>query len=369
VSKLAKIAEALNERFQERSDLIDGMMTALLAREMLFMLGTPGTAKSDVCNALCGAIGGKYFSWLMGKFTTPEELFGPLSLSALEKDSYRRVTTNKLPEADIGFLDEVFKGSSAILNTLLPVLNERTFYNDGTPTTIPLQTVFGASNEIPQAEELAALYDRFSLRFVVNRMASDSSASSLFTRIANGGAATPIPTITKAELAAEQLAATKVTVPANVIDIIVTMRKEIEDEGIYVSDRRWVQSLRIVKAYAHYQGATQVEPDHLEILKNVLWATTDQVKLVARMVNKHTNPLGEKITELVDAINSTIDAHNADDKTTPGAEVVKKVKGAIKQLKSLGDVNTNKRLASEVKKVSKLYADFCKNMLGEDFNV
>ena len=362
MSKLAKIAEAIKARFEERSDLIDGMMTALISKEMLFMLGSPGTAKSDVCTALCSAIGGNYYSWLMGKFTTPEEIFGPLSLKGLESDSYRRVTKNKLPEADIAFLDEIFKGSSAILNTLLPVINERVFFNDGTPTKIPLQTVFGASNEIPQAEELAALYDRFSLRFVVSRMQSDGSATNLFKRIASKTALAPIPTITLAELAKEQEAASKVTIPDAVIDTLVQMRREVDEEGIYVSDRRWVQAIRIVKGYAHYQGATEATMEHLEILKNVLWSTTDQVKLVAKIVNKHTNVLGEKITEITDAVQSILESFKNKVIELTVAHV--KFKNANKMLAALGDPKINKKLGREVERMKKMHLEFCRTEFG-----
>src|SRR5262249_30409163 len=134
----------------------------------------PGTAKSMLADELCRRLEGTgYFQWLLTKFTTPEELFGAVSLRALENDEYRRVTTLKLPEAHIAFLDEVFKANSSLLNSILPSMNERGFHNGRDVLAVPLITLFGASHELPEEDELQALYHRFLLRFVVGYIADD----------------------------------------------------------------------------------------------------------------------------------------------------------------------------------------------------
>src|SRR6187431_914159 len=166
--KLRKIREELQQMFLERAELIDGALAALLSAQHVMIVGPPGTAKSMLADELCRRIeGASYFQWLLTKFTTPEELFGAVSLKALEADDYRRVTSHKLPEAHIAFLDEVFKASSSILNAILTLINERLFHNGKEITRVPLLTLFGASNELPEEEELTALYDRFLVRFVV----------------------------------------------------------------------------------------------------------------------------------------------------------------------------------------------------------
>jgi MoxR-like ATPase len=104
----------------------------------------------------------------MTRFSTPEELFGPISLAGLEQDQYRRLTTGKLPEAHVAFLTEIWKANSAILNALLTLCNERIFYNDGQPVTCPLLTLVGDSNELPQGDDLGALFDRFALRYTTD---------------------------------------------------------------------------------------------------------------------------------------------------------------------------------------------------------
>src|SRR5713226_2477194 len=167
--KLKKIREELKQTFLERGDLIDGALCALLASQHLLIIGPPGTAKSMLADEICRRIeGANYFQWLLTRFSTPEEIFGAVSLKALEQDDYRRVTSHKLPEAHIAFLDEIFKANSSILNAILTLINERIFHNGRERITVPLITMFGASNELPDEEELTALFDRFMLRFMVD---------------------------------------------------------------------------------------------------------------------------------------------------------------------------------------------------------
>src|SRR6476620_7309453 len=162
------LRNSLVSRFPERETVIDGTLCAVLASEHVLLLGPPGTAKSALARAIAQAFSGEYFERLLTKFSTPEELFGPISLKALERDEFSRVISGKLPEAEFAFVDEIFKANSAILNSLLTLVNERVFHDDGVPVRVPLVTMFGASNELPEGKELEALFDRFILRFEVN---------------------------------------------------------------------------------------------------------------------------------------------------------------------------------------------------------
>ncbi|HEY0840722.1 MAG TPA: AAA family ATPase, partial [Vulgatibacter sp.] len=150
------IRDELKATYFERDEVVDGLLCALVAGQHVLLLGPPGTAKSDLAQELCSRIeGAEHFQWLLTRFTTPEELFGPVSLRGLEQDRYLRITAGKLPRAHVAFLDEVFKASSSILNTLLSVLNERRYDGGDGPSRVPLLFLVGAANELPEDEELS----------------------------------------------------------------------------------------------------------------------------------------------------------------------------------------------------------------------
>ncbi|MBL8759409.1 MAG: AAA family ATPase, partial [Phycisphaerae bacterium] len=166
--RLQRIRDALAEGLIERDIPIRLAFLAALSGEHLLLIGPPGTAKSELARRLRLAFTGPtYFERLLTRFSVPEELFGPLSIKALEDDKYQRQTDGYLPTASVAFLDEIFKANSAILNALLTLLNEREFDNGTQRVKTPLVSVVGASNELPQEEELLALYDRFLVRFHV----------------------------------------------------------------------------------------------------------------------------------------------------------------------------------------------------------
>lgn len=166
--KFATARTELSSALIERDEEVDLVLTALLADEHVLLVGPPGCGKSLLLDSVLSWTGGTRFTILLTKFTTIDELMGPVSLAGLKADRYVRVTTGKLPEADFAFIDEAFKGSSAILNCLLKILNERTFdAGDGVARTVPLKLCLGASNEWPSPDtgkELSALFDRFLLR-------------------------------------------------------------------------------------------------------------------------------------------------------------------------------------------------------------
>ncbi|MHA1225025.1 MAG: AAA family ATPase, partial [Candidatus Heimdallarchaeaceae archaeon] len=170
--KLARIIKELSKHIKEREEVIRGSILAILANEHVLFLGPPGTAKSLLARKLCNIIkDGQYYYYLLTRFTVPEEVFGPLSLKALEDDKFSRKIDGYLPTAHIAFLDEIFKANSSILNSLLTIINERIYHNGSSILRVPLLSIFGASNELPADEEnLEALYDRFLFRYDVENL-------------------------------------------------------------------------------------------------------------------------------------------------------------------------------------------------------
>ena len=271
--KLAQIREELNAQFQERGELVDGALCALLAAQHVLIVGPPGTAKSMLAEELCQRIeGAAYFQWLLTKFTTPEELFGAVSLRALEHDDYRRVTSHKLPEAHIAFLDEIFKANSAILNALLTIVNERLFHNGRERVVVPLITLFGASNELPEEDDLTALYDRFLLRFVVDYIVEDFR----FLKMLQAQAPGQRTRIHFAELAELRQATAAVAIPAGVMQVLADLRRELRAQQIIASDRRYRQALEVLRAHALLMGRAQVSEEDLPFLQHVLWKDPEE---------------------------------------------------------------------------------------------
>src|SRR5204862_3798936 len=173
-AKFQALRQQMKAHLFERREELDGLLLARLSRQHLLLIGPKGAAKSLMIRLLASSIeGAKYFERLLTRFTLPDELFGPVSISALKKDRFSRLTRGYLPEAHFAFLDEIWKANSAILNSLLSLINERLFYNDGEVLQCPLETLMGASAELPQEEALSALYDRFLLRYQVKYIAED----------------------------------------------------------------------------------------------------------------------------------------------------------------------------------------------------
>lgn len=298
LSKLDEMINVLNAKFYEREAEIEALLIAVLARQHILIIGPSGTAKSELAISLAKMMqGARYFQWLLTRFSTPEELFGPLSLKHLEQGVYKRNTETKMPEANIVFLDEIFKANSAILNSLLTIMNERVFYNDGNPAQVPLMTVIGASNEFPEeGEGLEALYDRFLFRFEVDYIKEDINFISMMK---NEGEVMQLPTMTLDDLTQLQFLTDRVVIQDEVYNALSTIRKELRDEGIQPSDRRFKQSLRLLQARALIRKKNTVAVEDMIILEHTLWETIDQKDTVSLIVHRHAQ---DQVIRALDAI-------------------------------------------------------------------
>jgi len=296
--QMQQLIDQLCATYVERSETIEPLVAAVIARRHAVLIGPPGTAKSSLVRDLAAGLGGlRFFSWLLTEFSVPEELFGPLDISALEQGQYRRLTAGKLPEAELAFIDEVFKAGPAILNTLLSVMQERLFYNDGQPTPVPLVSLIGASNETPTGEqELEALWDRFTVRLQVGYIQEPGN----FVRMLTGTTGSTPQVLSRADLEAAQEAAARVSVPGAVLDMTVQLRQVLADYGIVASDRRYKEALDLLRAVAFLDGRNEVVEDDLLILQHVLWHDPSQAPEVARLVFAVAEPLLVGIAEVED---------------------------------------------------------------------
>ena len=285
----------------ERDEEVDLALTALVAQENLLLVGPPGCAKSLLLDSLMAWLRARRFSILLTKFSVPEEIVGPISLAALKEDRYRRVTTGKLPEAEVGFIDEIWKASSAILNTLLKILNERVFENDGELVKVPLKLCVAASNEWPppdSGKELAALLDRFLFRKTVRPIVSGAGRQRLLWHRDH----TPrlSTSITPAEVEQAHEDAMRLPWTDQSREMFETILRELAREGVQPGDRRQYKSVSACQAFAYVSGNDCVEPGNLEVLAHVLWDTPEeQPEKVAQVVARIANPTGMRINQLL----------------------------------------------------------------------
>jgi MoxR-like ATPase len=289
-SKFAATRADLASALLEREGEIDMVLTALLCGEHALLVGPPGTAKSMLSDTMASWVNTERFSILFNRYTSPEEVFGPVSLSGLKADEYRRVIDNTLVTCGVAFLDEIFKASSAILNTTLKVLNERTFRNGKADVACPLELAIAASNEWPtESKELAALFDRFLFRKEVQPVQQESNIQRLMYDIDLTPKLTT--TLTMDELSKAREEARKLTISEAAKDAMRDIRKEVETQGVRVGDRRRRKSVPAIQAFAWLNGDSEVTTDSLEILKDIWWVEpTEQPKVVSDIVGKIAKP-------------------------------------------------------------------------------
>lgn len=295
--QINQLRNELVAQFPERKDVISGSLAAILAGEHVLLLGPPGTAKSALVRAIAQSFGGTYFERLLTKFSTPEELFGPISLKALEQDRFVRVTVGKLPEVEFAFLDEIWKSNSAVLNALLSISSERIFHNDGAPVHCPLVSLFGASNELPEGKELEALFDRFVVRLSVDYLLVASNLRTVLT----ASEPTIATKLTMDDLRRAQSETAAVKITDETVDALLSIRDACRGEGIIASDRRWKKSLKLVKSSAWLAGEKKTCPEDLAILVDSLWREPKERSKVARIVGNLADPASMQAVEILDA--------------------------------------------------------------------
>ncbi|MFK7962842.1 MAG: AAA family ATPase [Burkholderiaceae bacterium] len=274
---LRQVIAGAGEGLVEREEAVRLLVLAALSGEHLLLIGPPGTAKSELAKRLHRLFGGRYFERLLTRFSVPEELFGPLSLAALDDGRYERDIDGYLPRASIAFLDEVFKANSAILNALLTLLNEREFDQGPARIEVPLICLVAASNEVPDDETLRAFEDRFLLRARVSAVSDERFGDLLATVPAAG----PVPArLTETHVHALHQAAQQVAFPDEMAALLGALRVRLRETGIEISDRRWVRAVQMLRLSAVTCGRNAVATDDLWLIKALVGETPEYVAII-----------------------------------------------------------------------------------------
>lgn len=312
--RLRGLAVQLEHGLVERRVVVRRCLLTALAGEHTLLIGPPGTAKSELARRLRAAFrDARYFERLLTRFTVPEELFGPLSIRALEQDRYERHTAGFLPDASIAFIDEVFKANSAILNALLTLLNEREFDNGAGRQRCPLVSVIGATNDVPEDEVGEAFFDRFLTRLPVAPVSADGFAALLDTGCTDPWSlADEALALADADLAALAAAARQVVLPAGVVAVLSALRTHLAAEGGYVSDRRWVKTLWLLRVAAASEGRSALRVWDLLLLPACVAPDATRQAAVGDWLTRHLG-VGEscapaRLARVVQAFEAQLEA-------------------------------------------------------------
>lgn len=328
LEKIWDIGRNLKNYFIQRDEIIDTMFISLLCKQHTLLIGPWGSAKSNLIEYFTQTIlGYSYFGWLLTKFTTPEELFGPYSIEALKNSRYERIPTGKLQEAHIIFLDEVFNGNSAILNSMLKAMNERVFEGK----SIPLQTIFGATNHIPKKGNQGAYFDRFLFRHFVQYIDGEERNFTDLLQLESFEIST---TISAEEIAILEAKIKKVSMN-HILPHLTKLWQFLRAENIHASDRRWRWAKTALQAQALLDGRKEVLEDDLHLLKCILWTEKKEIRIIESAIMKTISPIAAQIQELyqdavqLDADLKTLDSQDTDDQ--------KKIAEKLNKLKEISE--------------------------------
>jgi MoxR-like ATPase len=297
--KVREVGRALDERYLDKSEIVRMLLVTLVAGEHMLIVGPPGTAKSALVRHLARLVDARYFEYLLTRFSEPNEIFGPVDIKAFREGTFVRRVEAMLPDAEIVFLDEIFKSNSAILNALLSILNERRFFTGSATIRVPLCSLFGATNEVPNDDALGAIFDRFLVRTLSDNLDSfhfhglvergiRAEAAELGARLGpaasgeRGDDARPLLGLSEVRRLQERLPHF-MRFSEEFLARYKGLVFQLRSEGVGISDRRVVKLLKMFAASALIDGRPAANDGDFFVLRHV-WNSTDQIPILDDIV-------------------------------------------------------------------------------------
>lgn len=303
--KARQIGAELRATLVEREVEVDLLMRSVIGRTNGLFIGEPGTAKSFGINSFIKHVdGAQLFELLLAKDTPADQVLGPVSLAALERDEFSRITTGKAPEANLIFLDEVFKANSTVLNAMLKIINERKFDNNGHSVDVPLWSALGASNELPgtDRDDLRAFRDRFGWTKIVDHVRTSDGLKTVIqgqlTRTRGGQTAESHTMLTVKEVEDLQAACTQVVVPDNVVKGLSELRSRAEQENLRISVRRMFEGVKLMQAGAILTDRTEVTSEDMKVFEHVLWSDPEDHAAAYQLTLEYAGAIAKKASKL-----------------------------------------------------------------------
>jgi MoxR-like ATPase len=312
----------LNKEVYEKEEIISIALLSAIAGESIFLLGAPGVAKSLIARRLKFAFrDATSFEYLMNRFSTPDEIFGPVSISKLkDEDKYERIIKNYLPSAQVVFLDEIWKAGPSIQNALLTVLNEKIYRNGDKEISVPMKALISASNELPaKGEGLEALWDRFLVRYVVDGVLDKEKFNEMISKSLKSYEDNISETlkISDNQYKGWSSLIDEINIPENVFNIIHIIRNYINEYNqkqkdmenvVYVSDRRWKKIIRLLRASAYLNGRESVDLMDCFLIQHCIWNEPKQKATISQFVKDAVQKYGYKLSLDTETIKQEIES-------------------------------------------------------------
>jgi MoxR-like ATPase len=354
--KLVAVQEQIAKTYVEREELAEGIMLAIVCKAHICVVGPPGAAKSAVLDTLQGVFtDAKFFDTLFNRFLVEDDVFGPRSLTALKQDRWERVTDGYLADSEFANLDEIFKANGSILNALLKILNERKYAG----AQRPLWTAVAASNELQEDESLDALWDRFLLRLEVKYVESESAFKKLIAKRAPKFVAPYTISMDELKAAHEEAMSISPKLSDAVLTEMMRIRKTLATQGVTVSDRRWIAVGDLLRAAAWLDGASEVELDHLGVLRFALWKEPAQIVNVKSVLASLDQGPVQQASKIIDDAVRLWQSRAADAAEFQAQQftIATKIEEANKALDALVSQGVTKRAAERIAKKREALTD------------